>query len=116
MTNAEKGKILLAMELRLKTEQLSVIAKTYDDEQAQALQQNRLLQEQNHMLQEQINLAKTKYDDVHTKLDTSEELSTNRSAQLDNMHTVLLNFTQSNTILLKTLQTKDDPLVNTITK
>ena len=39
MTNAENGKILLAMELRLKTEQLNKIAKTYDDEQAQALQQ-----------------------------------------------------------------------------
>jgi hypothetical protein len=35
MTNAEKGHILLAMELRLKTEQFNVIAKTYDDEQAQ---------------------------------------------------------------------------------
>ena len=41
-----------------------------------------------HMLQEQLDLAKTKYDDVHAKLDKSEELSTNRSAQLDNMHAV----------------------------
>ena len=35
MTNAEKGKILLAMELCLKTEQINVIAKTYDNDQAQ---------------------------------------------------------------------------------
>jgi hypothetical protein len=60
------------MELRLKT---------YDDEQAHALQQNCLLQEQNHMLQKQLDLANTKYDDVHAKLDKSEELSTNRSVQ-----------------------------------
>uniref|UniRef100_A0A673XVJ1 Uncharacterized protein n=1 Tax=Salmo trutta TaxID=8032 RepID=A0A673XVJ1_SALTR len=116
MTKADKGKILLAMELRSKTEQLNVIAKTYDDEQAQALQQNRFLQEQNHRLQEQLDLAKTKYDDVHAKLDKSEELSTNRSAQLDNMHAVLLNVTQNNTVLLKALQTKDDQLMNTMTK
>jgi hypothetical protein len=116
MTNAEKGKILPTMELRLKPEQLNVIAKMYDDEQAQALQQNCLLQEQHQMLQEQLDLAKTKYDDVHAKLDNSEELSTNRSALLDNMHAVLLNVTQSNTVLLKTLQNKGDQLMNTTTK
>jgi hypothetical protein len=67
------------------------------------------------MLQEQLDLSKSKYDDVHAKLDKSEELSTNRSAQLDNMHEVLLNVTQSNTVRLKTLQTKDDQLINTMT-
>uniref|UniRef100_A0A673YRT8 Uncharacterized protein n=1 Tax=Salmo trutta TaxID=8032 RepID=A0A673YRT8_SALTR len=44
MTKADKGKILLAMELRSKTEQLNVIAKTYDDEQAQEIQNGHALQ------------------------------------------------------------------------
>ena len=115
MTKEEKGKILIAMELRLKTEQLNVIA-FYDDERAQTIQQNRFWQEQNRFLQEQLDLAKTKYDHVHTKLDKSDELSTNRSTQLDNMHAVLLNVTQSNTVLLQMLQTKDNQLISTITK
>ena len=116
MMKAGKVNILLAEELRLKTEPLNVTAKTYDDEQEQTFQQNRLLQEQNCMVQEQLNLAKTKYDDVHAKLDKSEELSTTREAQLDNVHAVLLNATQSNNVLLNMLQTKDDQLMNTMTK
>ena len=93
----------------MKSEQLKVIANTYDDERAQTLQQNRCLQEE-------LDLAKTKYEVVHSKLDKSVELSTNRSAQFDNMQAVLLNVTQSNTVLLKILQTKDNRLVNTMTK
>ena len=62
LTKAWKENILLVEELRLKSEQLKVIA--YDDEQAQTLQQNRCLQEQ-------LDLAKTKYDVVHSKLDKS---------------------------------------------
>lgn len=60
--------------------------------------------------------SKTKYDEVHTKLDKSDELSTNKSLQLDNMHVVLLNVTQSNNVLVQMLQTKDDQLMNTMTK
>jgi hypothetical protein len=45
---------MLAKELRFKTEQLNVIAKTSDNERAQTLQQNLLLQEQNRLLQEQL--------------------------------------------------------------
>ena len=74
----------------MKSEQLKVIANTFDDERAQTLQQNR-------RLQEQLDLAQNKYDVVHSKLDTSVELSTNRSAQFDNMQADLLNVTQSNT-------------------
>jgi hypothetical protein len=72
LTRAENENILLADELHLKSEQWKVIANAYDDEQAQTLQHNRFLQEQ-------LDLAKTKYDVVHSKLDSSVELSTNRS-------------------------------------
>lgn len=61
-TKAGNENILLAEELRLKFEQLKVMANTYDDEQAETLQQNRCLQEQ-------LDLSKTKYDLVHSKLD-----------------------------------------------
>ena len=105
---AEKENILLGKELRLKIEQLKVIAvNSYDVDQAQNLQQN-------GYLQEQLDLAKTKYDEVHAKLDISDELSTKRSAQLDNA--VLMNVTQSNNILVQMLQTKDNQLMNTLTK
>ena len=60
LTKVRNENILLAEELRLKSEQLKVIANTYDDERAQTLQQNCLLQEQ-------LDLAKTKYDVVHFK-------------------------------------------------
>ena len=109
MMKAGKVNILLAEELRLKSEQLKVIANTYDDERAQTLQQNRCLQEQ-------LDLAKTKYDEVHSKLDKSVELSTNRRAEFDNMHAVLMNFTQSYNVLVVMLQTKDNQLMNTMTK
>ena len=96
LTKAGNENVLLVQELRLKSEQLKVIANTYDDERAQTLQQNRCLQEQ-------LDLAKTKYDVIQSKLDKSE-LSTNRSTQFDNMQAVLLNVTQSNKVLLKILQ------------
>jgi enterochelin esterase-like enzyme len=64
LRKAGNENILLAEELRLKSEQLKVIENTYDDERAQTLQQNRCLQEQ-------LDLAKTKYDVVHFKLDKS---------------------------------------------
>jgi hypothetical protein len=67
----------------VKTEQLNVIAKTYDDEQAQTSTKSSSTGTKSP------SKAKTKYDDVNAKLDQSEELSTNRSAQLDNMHAVL---------------------------
>lgn len=89
LTKADEENILLTDELHLKTEQFKVIAKAYDDEQVQTLQQNRLQQEQ-------LDLAKTKYDEVHAKLDKSDKFFTNRSTQRDNMHAVLLNVTQSN--------------------
>jgi hypothetical protein len=107
MTKAVEENILLAEKMRLK--QLKVIAKTYEDERAETLQVNRLLQEQ-------LNLAKTKCDEVHTKLDKYDELSTNRSAQLNNMQAVLMNITQSNIVLVQMLQTKDDQLMNKMTK
>ena len=93
----------------MKSEQLQIIANTYDDERAQTLQQN-------CCLQEQLDLAKTKYEVVHSKLDTSVELCANRSAQFDNMQVVKLNVTQSNTVLLRILQTKENQLMNTMTK
>ena len=65
LTKAGNENILLVEELRLKSDQLKVIANTYDDERAQTLQQNRCLQEQ-------LDLAQTKYDVVHSKLDHQE--------------------------------------------
>lgn len=70
MTTAENENILPAEELHLKTEQLQVIANTYDDEQAQTLQQNRFLQKQ-------FDFTKTKYNVVHAKQYKSFKLSRN---------------------------------------
>lgn len=70
MTTAENENILPAEELHLKTEQLQVIANTYDDEQAQTLQQNRFLQKQ-------LDFTKTKYNVVHAKQYKSFKLSRN---------------------------------------
>jgi hypothetical protein len=73
------------------------------------------------MQEQELDLTKNKCDEVHVKLDKSEELPKNRSTQLEYMCAVLMNVTHSNnvtftfTFLVQMLQTKEDQLMNTMT-
>lgn len=73
-SKAEKDKLLLAEELCVRTDKLEDLSNTYNKEREQTLDQVRILKEQ-------LGLAKTKYDEVHAKLDESDELARKRGEQ-----------------------------------
>ena len=70
-SKAKRNRLLLAEELCVRTDKLEDLSNTYNKERKQTLDQVRILKEQ-------LILAKTKYDEVHAKLDESDELARNR--------------------------------------